>query len=186
MQRGVALQPGYRGDQCQQQCDSQHWGQDCAYLCQCVVSNTKNCEPNTGTCICSDGFTGDTCELEVSIVSGLLAASFHRKVSKSNEQNLHPFFALPSEILQKLVYFVNSKASATWLHCFFFWSAAMDKYATEVDATVSMKACVLLMEVVTAQKDMKERNAKRLAHQISMGKTVLSAAIVTMEPLATR
>ncbi|KAI9999819.1 hypothetical protein NQD34_011662, partial [Periophthalmus magnuspinnatus] len=50
---------GWRGPDCSN-CDAQHWGPRCTRRCQC--ENGAECDPVTGRCGCSAGFTGVHCE----------------------------------------------------------------------------------------------------------------------------
>uniref|UniRef100_A0A2C9JEB6 Uncharacterized protein n=1 Tax=Biomphalaria glabrata TaxID=6526 RepID=A0A2C9JEB6_BIOGL len=48
-----------------QGCDSTHWGQNCSNVCQCVVSNSLDCDDVNGTCSCESGWNGTNCNQDI-------------------------------------------------------------------------------------------------------------------------
>jgi len=53
--------PGFSGQTCQEiGCPGGNWGPDCSKVCPC--QNGGRCEPHTGRCLCSPGYTGSNCE----------------------------------------------------------------------------------------------------------------------------
>ena len=38
------------------------YGKDCAYECECIPGNSRDCEPEDGTCHCAPGHVGTRCE----------------------------------------------------------------------------------------------------------------------------
>ena len=44
---------------CEYPCDSQHFGYNCAQRCNCDAN--AQCDPVSGACICSAGWTGAQC-----------------------------------------------------------------------------------------------------------------------------
>ncbi|GFS21360.1 fibrillin-1, partial [Elysia marginata] len=44
-----------------QACDFYEFGIECANSCACNETNTQQCLATNGTCVCQDGWTGDTC-----------------------------------------------------------------------------------------------------------------------------
>ncbi|KAH9488617.1 hypothetical protein Btru_061290 [Bulinus truncatus] len=55
--------PGWTGNNCDQDCDSTHYGKDCAFLCNC--QNSATCSNINGSCICQSGWSGDDCHQSV-------------------------------------------------------------------------------------------------------------------------
>ncbi|CAC5394796.1 unnamed protein product [Mytilus coruscus] len=52
------------GDVCKE-CGSNTFGQNCAQICGCVVTNTDSCNNVDGSCICKTGWNGTTCSEDV-------------------------------------------------------------------------------------------------------------------------
>lgn len=50
---------GYHGKHCKKPCDDKHWGPNCAFLCLC--QNNGTCNPISGSCKCTPGFSGQLC-----------------------------------------------------------------------------------------------------------------------------
>lgn len=48
------------GERCRKSCAPGTYGQDCTETCVC--HNNGTCDPVSGTCICSSGWKGTTCE----------------------------------------------------------------------------------------------------------------------------
>ncbi|KAI8778064.1 signal peptide, CUB and EGF domain-containing protein 2, partial [Biomphalaria glabrata] len=46
-------------------CDSNHYGEGCAFTCACIVNNTAKCDNVTGDCQCSTGWEGPTCDSDI-------------------------------------------------------------------------------------------------------------------------
>lgn len=46
-------------------CDSNHYGEGCAFTCACNVNNTAMCDSVTGNCQCSTGWEGPTCDSDI-------------------------------------------------------------------------------------------------------------------------
>ncbi|KAI8778074.1 signal peptide, CUB and EGF domain-containing protein 2, partial [Biomphalaria glabrata] len=46
-------------------CDSNHYGEGCAFTCACIVNNTAKCDSVTGNCQCSTGWEGPTCDSDI-------------------------------------------------------------------------------------------------------------------------
>ncbi|XP_062579176.1 uncharacterized protein LOC134241104 [Saccostrea cucullata] len=46
-------------------CHDYMYGEQCSGVCQCVLSNTKECDPTTGECLCETGWEGRNCSLDV-------------------------------------------------------------------------------------------------------------------------
>ena len=44
------------------ECSNFTYGQNCSRDCTCVQNNTLTCEPETGACLCRDGWTGTNCD----------------------------------------------------------------------------------------------------------------------------
>lgn len=47
------------------ECDTAHFGQNCASECTCVSSNTQDCNHVTGVCLCNAGWEGNNCEKDI-------------------------------------------------------------------------------------------------------------------------
>ena len=43
------------------ECDSTHYGVNCAQTCSCVAGNSEVCDKINGACTCASGWTGSTC-----------------------------------------------------------------------------------------------------------------------------
>ncbi|KAJ8307562.1 hypothetical protein KUTeg_015646 [Tegillarca granosa] len=52
---------GFSGDGC----DSTHYGDNCASVCSCNVTYTKDCDNINGTCYCNDGWRGNDCGTDI-------------------------------------------------------------------------------------------------------------------------
>ncbi|VDH92124.1 Hypothetical predicted protein [Mytilus galloprovincialis] len=50
---------GFTGQSCDTPCAKGYYGEGCMHTCLC--SNHSTCDRFTGTCLCDDGWTGDTC-----------------------------------------------------------------------------------------------------------------------------
>ncbi|XP_063447815.1 multiple epidermal growth factor-like domains protein 10 [Mytilus trossulus] len=50
---------GFTGQSCDTPCVEGYFGEGCIHTCLC--SNHSTCDRFTGTCLCDDGWTGDTC-----------------------------------------------------------------------------------------------------------------------------
>ncbi|XP_059158121.1 uncharacterized protein LOC131942326 [Physella acuta] len=48
-----------------QECNATHYGVNCLLPCNCIVSNTADCNNTNGVCNCKTGWTGTLCELDV-------------------------------------------------------------------------------------------------------------------------
>ncbi|XP_022275797.1 N-acetylglucosamine-1-phosphodiester alpha-N-acetylglucosaminidase isoform X2 [Canis lupus familiaris] len=57
---GCRCEAGWTGSNCSEACSNSSFGEDCAMKCRC--QNGAACDPVWGTCTCTSGFTGDTCE----------------------------------------------------------------------------------------------------------------------------
>ena len=40
-------------------CDSSHWGEDCAFECNCLAGHVSSCDPVTGCTVCEDGWRNE-------------------------------------------------------------------------------------------------------------------------------
>ncbi|KAI8484468.1 Endothelial cell-specific molecule 1 [Branchiostoma belcheri] len=58
---GCLCPPGRRGDRCQHTCAPGSFGWNCSMACQC--QNNAVCDAVNGTCNCSDGQSGEFCEI---------------------------------------------------------------------------------------------------------------------------
>ncbi|XP_078656619.1 uncharacterized protein LOC144902856 [Branchiostoma floridae x Branchiostoma belcheri] len=58
---GCLCPPGRRGDRCQHTCAPGSFGLDCSMTCQC--QNNAVCDAVNGTCNCSEGQSGEFCEI---------------------------------------------------------------------------------------------------------------------------
>ncbi|XP_037562741.1 tenascin [Dermacentor silvarum] len=56
--------PGFKGPQCNQECEAGHYGADCLQRCHCAVEG--DCDSITGECPkgCSAGWTGESCHIQ--------------------------------------------------------------------------------------------------------------------------
>ncbi|XP_060570002.1 uncharacterized protein LOC132728362, partial [Ruditapes philippinarum] len=48
-----------------EECDSRHFGEDCARECTCDIENTEDCNHETGSCTCNQGWQGQDCSEDV-------------------------------------------------------------------------------------------------------------------------
>ncbi len=48
------------GHKCDRPCDENHYGKDCKKICNC--QNAGACNAQDGTCTCSPGWVGETCD----------------------------------------------------------------------------------------------------------------------------
>ncbi|KAI8737996.1 multiple epidermal growth factor domains protein 6, partial [Biomphalaria glabrata] len=46
-------------------CNSTHYGPNCALQCNCMMTNTADCNDVNGTCTCKVGWTGLTCNQDI-------------------------------------------------------------------------------------------------------------------------
>uniref|UniRef100_A0A7M5X2G3 EGF-like domain-containing protein n=1 Tax=Clytia hemisphaerica TaxID=252671 RepID=A0A7M5X2G3_9CNID len=55
------LKPGFHGKFCENDCGNWTYGKNCQQQCSCFTMNSKDCDGDTGTCNCKDGFVGSAC-----------------------------------------------------------------------------------------------------------------------------
>lgn len=48
-----------------QECQNMTYGVNCKNQCLCNTSNTRTCNRENGTCMCKDGWTGNTCDEDI-------------------------------------------------------------------------------------------------------------------------
>lgn len=48
-----------KGVHCETNCPTGYYGENCDQVCRCL--NNSSCDPDTGRCICSAGWTGADC-----------------------------------------------------------------------------------------------------------------------------
>ncbi|KAI8737995.1 multiple epidermal growth factor domains protein 6, partial [Biomphalaria glabrata] len=48
-----------------QACNSTHYGPNCAHQCNCMMTNTDDCNNVNGTCTCKPGWTGTNCDQDI-------------------------------------------------------------------------------------------------------------------------
>ncbi|XP_055859523.1 fibrillin-1-like isoform X4 [Biomphalaria glabrata] len=48
-----------------QACNSTHYGPNCAHQCNCMMTNTDDCNDVNGTCTCKPGWTGTNCDQDI-------------------------------------------------------------------------------------------------------------------------
>ncbi|XP_053372976.1 fibrillin-1-like [Mercenaria mercenaria] len=60
------------------ECDSKHYGKDCAEECKCIVTNTETCDSVSGSCTCSTGWEGDTCSDDINECSSSPCTDTHK------------------------------------------------------------------------------------------------------------
>ncbi|XP_059150291.1 multiple epidermal growth factor-like domains protein 10 [Physella acuta] len=47
------------------ECENGTFGHNCSQNCNCFTSNTAYCNKVNGSCVCKQGWTGDTCQLDI-------------------------------------------------------------------------------------------------------------------------
>uniref|UniRef100_A0A2C9KAY6 Uncharacterized protein n=1 Tax=Biomphalaria glabrata TaxID=6526 RepID=A0A2C9KAY6_BIOGL len=47
------------------ECSEGFFGQNCSSKCNCITSKTNYCEKTNGTCVCTPGWTGSNCDLDI-------------------------------------------------------------------------------------------------------------------------
>ena len=47
------------------ECVNSRWGDDCVNECTCIAANTDACDSENGDCFCNEGWSGNTCSVDV-------------------------------------------------------------------------------------------------------------------------
>lgn len=63
---GCHCEPGWFGQNCSDMCPESRYGINCSRECECL--HGAQCDPITGSCHCSAGYTGRLCESGMFII----------------------------------------------------------------------------------------------------------------------